>query len=173
MLYHREIGLHKHHCQRKHTRSLQRHEKIPLAADLDNGETKKNEAELGMAEGNVTRLSEEGVEMIEDLVEFASEHLKTIIGHLRCPGRRVSDKANPRRSVPTSSFKFGSKAALRLQNDIDTIKCYENLDFNTISGTLARNPTIKNFKMQCDTLVERNSLVVTIPRALNNLDIDK
>ena len=88
-IYHRELGLHHYRCQGKCIRSLQRHSKMPLATDLDDDNVKDLfELELGMPEDAVARLSAEGIERLEDLVEFASENVKTNIGNLRRPRGR-------------------------------------------------------------------------------------
>ena len=53
----------------------------------------KIEVESGVLEETIYRLSKEGAEREEDLVELYSEHAKTIAGNLRHPGVRAPGKS--------------------------------------------------------------------------------
>ena len=146
---------------------------MPFTTSLSEEEVKHFfEVELGIHSDTVSRLAEEGIERPEDLIEFNSENVKTIVGNLRRPGGTVPE-GRTGRTVPTQPFKFGAKAVLRLENAIDIMKYYETLDFQVTADMLVYEPTIKNFKMEHNALVERKSMTVITPKTSTNLDVVK
>ena len=76
----------------------------------------------------------------------------------RLCGREPDGEAG--RTVITSTFNFGAKSTLRLQNDCHIMKRYETLRHDVLTDMLACGPTIKNFKLEPDALVERKSLTI-------------
>ena len=59
---------------------------MPHTTSLDDHQVKHFfEIELGMPEATVERLAEEGIERPEDLVEFTSEDIKTMVENLHRP----------------------------------------------------------------------------------------
>ena len=80
---------------------------MPFSIDLDGVDIKHLfEVDLGMPENTVARLSEEGIKRTSDLVVFTSVNVKTIIGNLRYPGERATNRGQ---YVPTSPVKYGAK----------------------------------------------------------------
>ena len=112
------------------------------------------------------------MERLEDLLEFTSDDVKTMMANLRHPGGRKSD-GEAGRTVPTSPFKFGAKEMLRPQNACDIIKCYETLRYDVSTDMLTRDPVIKNFKLEHVTLIERKSLTVVTPHVSSKLKVVK
>ena len=129
---------------------------MPFATSISEEEvTHLFEVELGAHHDTASRLAKEGIERPEDLIEFNFANVNTIIGNFRRPGGRVPDEAIVGRTVPTQPFKFGAKAGLLLENAIGTMKHYETLDFQVTTDVTLCEPTIKNFKLEHDALVER------------------
>ena len=99
-------------------------------------------------------------------------NVKTIIESLRQPdGAAPEGRAGP--AAPTQPLKFDANAVFRLESSAGTMKCYETLNFQVAAGTLAREPAIKNFKLEHGALAERKSLTANAPRTSNNLDAVK
>ena len=83
---------------------------------------------LQMALPANTRLAiaQEGLEDLNDLIEFDEKSLKQITENLRLPGGRVPDpdpNAAVGATILTPSFVFGSKRQLRLKTTFN-ISCY-------------------------------------------------
>ena len=126
-----------------------------------------------MHHDTVSRLAEERIERPEDLIEFASASVKTIIGSVRQPGDRVPDGVNEGRAMSTQSLKFGANAVLCLESVTGIIKHCETLGFQATADALACKPATKNFQLECDALVQRKSLTVSTPRVPSNSDAVK
>ena len=146
---------------------------MPHTTSLDDYQVKHFfEIELGVPETTVERLAEEGIERPEDLVEFSLADIKTMVANLRRPGGSEPD-GDAGGTVPTSPFKFGAKATLRLQNACDIMKHYEILRCDTSADMLVYDPVIKNFKLEHDALIERKKQTVVTPRISSNLNVVK
>ena len=67
-------------------------------------------------------ISQEGLEDLDDLVEFDEKSLNQITENLRLPGGRVPDpdpNASVGATIPTPYFVFGAKIQLRLKAAFD------------------------------------------------------
>ena len=106
------------------------------------------QVELGAHPDAVSRLAKEGIERREDLIEFASANIKTVAGNLRRPGGRAPNESIEGRIVPNQPFTFGTKAELRLENDVEIMNHFETLEFQAIPDMLVHEPTTKNFKLE-------------------------
>ena len=81
----------------------------------------------------------EGIQAVEDLVDFDKEALKQVASNLRRPGGRVADPnpgADPGATIPIPAFIFGAKSQLRLSAAADLLRYYEMVGRDTTPGNI-------------------------------------
>jgi len=63
----------------------------------------------------VTQLATEGIVTVDNLAEFDSEGLKTIVDNLSRPPGTIIDPNDVSRYIPQPLFSFGGKSLLRME----------------------------------------------------------
>ena len=103
-------------------------------------------------------IGEEGLNDIDDLVEFDSDSMKQITDNLRRPGGRIPDPdptAAVGATIRTPTFVFGAKSQVRLAAAIEIAKYYETTGRDLTVSNMRWNPTIKTFNDHWKSLKAR------------------
>ena len=72
-------------------------------------------AQMGIPHATVVQLQDEGINTIDDLVDFDKEIIKEFAANLRRPAGRIPDPAPGAAqgaTIPTSPFVFGAKSQM-------------------------------------------------------------
>jgi hypothetical protein len=116
-------------------------------------------AQMGIPNATVVQLQEEGINSIDDLVDFDKDTIEQIAANLRRPAGRVADP-NPAAAagatIMTPPFVFGAKSQQRLIHAANLIRYYETVGRNTTVGNLQWTPVMKNFSEQWKALEDKN-----------------
>lgn len=106
------------------------------------------------------QLQQEGIETVDDLVDFDKVTLKQVAENLRRPGGRVPDTdpgAAPGATIPTPAFVFGAKSQMRLLAACDLVRYYETVGRDNTVGNIRWDPVVKNFAEQWKALTNRKT----------------
>ena len=117
-------------------------------------------AQMAIPHATVLQLESEGITSFDDLGEFDDASLKQIAANLRRPAGRTPDPtpgAEAGATIPTPSFVFGAKSQLRLKVAAEAVRYYESVGRSPTPTMMAWTPTLKNFSLHWNSLVERKS----------------
>jgi hypothetical protein len=93
--------------------------------------------QMGIPNKTVVQLVEEGIDTVDDLVDFEKDTIEQIAANLRRPAGRVPDP-NPAAAavatVPTPPFVLGAKSQQRLINAAKLIRYYDTVGRNVTAG---------------------------------------
>ena len=106
------------------------------------------------------QLQEEGIDTVNDLVDFDKDTLKQVADNLRRPGGRVPDPdpgAAAGATIPTPLFVFGAKSQMRLLAACDLVRYYDTVGREVTPQNIRWDPVIKNFSEQWKALIKRKS----------------
>ena len=73
----------------------------------------EQDAQMGIPNETVVQLQQEGITMVDDLMDFDKDTMEQIAANLRRPAGRIPDSnpgAAPGATIPTPSFVFGAKS---------------------------------------------------------------
>jgi hypothetical protein len=114
--------------------------------------------QMGLPNATVVQLQEEGIDTVDDLVDFEKDSIEQIAANLRRPAGRIPDP-NPAAAVgatvPTPPFVFGAKSQQRLITAAKLIRYYDTVGHNTTAGNLQWTPVMKNFSEQWKALEDK------------------
>jgi hypothetical protein len=95
-------------------------------------------AQMGIPNATVVQLQEEGIDTVDDLVDFDKSTIEQIAANLRRPAGRIPDPnpgAAAGATIQTPPFRFGAKSQQRLTIASKLVRYYD---------TIGRNATISN-----------------------------
>ena len=122
-------------------------------------------------------IAQEGLEDLDDLVEFDGESLNQITKNLRSPGGRVPDpdpNADVGSMIPTPSVVFGAKSQLRIKAAFDIARYYETNGHALSVSNMRWNPVIKTFAEHWKSLTARkNAADPEVPKISKTVHIMK
>jgi hypothetical protein len=115
-------------------------------------------AQMGIPNATAVQLQEEGINNVDDLVDFDRDTIEQIAANLRRPAGRIADP-NPAAAagatVPTPPFVFGAKSQQRLIFAAKLIRYYNTVGRNATAGNLQWTPVMKNFSEQWKALEDK------------------
>lgn len=114
--------------------------------------------QMAIPHRTVIQLQHEGIEDVDDLVDFDKETIQVVAESLRRPGGRVPDPAPGAvagATIPTPPFTFGAKSQIRLLAACDIVRYYETTGRNHTVANLNWSTVIKNFSQQWKSLKDR------------------
>ena len=117
-------------------------------------------AQMGIPNATAVQLQQEGINNVDDLVDFDKGTIEQIAANLRRPAGRIADPnpgAAAGATVPTPPFVFGAKSQQRLIFAAKLIRCYDTVGRNTTAGNLQWTPVMKNFSEQWKALEDKKS----------------
>ena len=129
--------------------------------------------QMGIPHDTVVQLQEEGINSVDDLVDFDKESIKQVADNLRRPAGRVADP-NPAAAagatIPTPPFVFEAKSQQRLVIATQLVRYYMTVGRNITAGNIAWDPVMRNFSEQWKALEDKKGNdepeVPKIPKAL-------
>ena len=114
--------------------------------------------QMGLPNATVVQLQQEGIDNVDDLVDFEKDTVEQIAANLRRPAGRIPDP-NPAAAVgatvPTKPFVSGAKSQQRLINAAKLVRYYDTVGRNTTAGNLQWTPVMKNFSEQWKALEDK------------------
>jgi hypothetical protein len=118
----------------------------------------ENEAQMGIPNETVVQLQQEGIEFVDDLMEYGKDTIEQIAANLRRPAGRIPDP-NPNAlagaTIPTTPFVFGAKSQKRLITASKLLLYYNTVGRNTTVANLQWTPVMKNFEIQWKALEDK------------------
>ena len=96
-------------------------------------------AQMGIPHATVVQLQEEGIDQVDDLVDFDKDTITQVAANLRRPAGRIADPtpgAAAGATIPTPSFVFGAKSQMRLTSAASLLRYYNTVGRNTTAGNL-------------------------------------
>jgi hypothetical protein len=115
-------------------------------------------AQMGLRNATVIQLQEEGINNVDDLVDFDKDTIEQIAANLRRPAGRIADP-NPAAAagatIPTPPFVFGAKSQQRLIYATKLVRYYDTVGRNTTAGNLQWTPVMKHFSEQWKALEDK------------------
>jgi hypothetical protein len=118
----------------------------------------------------VAGLAIEGIDNVDDLLDFDDEDLKTVMDNLRKPAGTIPDPENAGQVIPRPSYVFGAKCYKRLRIAAAAVRYYDSINRPTSSRNMHFTNVLKDFAEQWESLKEKKEedapTVPTITRAL-------
>ena len=119
-------------------------------------------SQMALPRATRATIGEEGLNDIDDLVEFDSDSMKQITDNIRRPGGRIPDPhptAAIGATISTPTFVFGAKSQIRLAAAIEIAKYYETIGRDLTATKMRWNPTIKTFNDHWKSLKARKDAI--------------
>ncbi len=113
---------------------------------------------MGIPHDTVIQLQQEGITIVDDLIDFDKDTIEQIAANLRRPAGRVPDpdpNAAPGATIPTPSFVFGAKSQKRLVTAAQLLRYYEEVGRATTPGNIQWATVMKNFAAQWKALGDK------------------
>jgi len=118
----------------------------------------ENADQMGIPNQTVVQIHQEGIDTVDDLVDFDKDTIEQIAANLRRPAGRVPDP-NPGAAVgatvPTPPFVLGAKSQQRLISASKLIRYYATVGRSATAGNLQWTPTMKNFSEQWKAMEDK------------------
>ena len=137
----------------------------------------ENADQMAIPHATMVQLANEGIDVVQDLVDFDKDTLQQVADNLRRPGGRMPDpdpNAAAGATIPTPPFAFGAKSHKRLLAACDLVRYYTAVGGDLTPSNIRWNPAIKNFATQWKALVERKKEDdVEVPKTSKALPIVK
>ena len=118
----------------------------------------ENADQMGIPNATVVQIQQEGIDNVDDLVDFDKDTIEQIAANLRRPAGRIPDP-NPTAAVgatvPTPPFVLGAKSQQRLISASKLIRYYETVGRNATAGNLQWTPVMKNFSEQWKAMEDK------------------
>jgi hypothetical protein len=111
--------------------------------------------QMSIPNATVIQLQNEGIETVDDLIDFDKDTLQQVADNLRRPGGRIPDPtpgAAPGATIPTPPFVFGAKSQKRLLAACDIVRYYETTGRPLTTVNIQWSTVIKNFTEQWKAL---------------------
>jgi hypothetical protein len=111
--------------------------------------------QMGIPHATVVQLQEEGINVIDDLVDFDVDTIKQVAENLRRPTGRVphpNGVANA--TIATPPFKLAAMSQFRLNGVIKLLKYYRMVGRVVTAANIQWTPVIKNFLDQFTSIEE-------------------
>jgi hypothetical protein len=122
----------------------------------------ENDDQMAIPHGTVVQLAQEGIDTVDDLLDFDKDSLKQVADNLRRPGGRIPDPlaGQPNgppvgATLPTPPFVFGAKSQKRLLVACDLVRFYVTVGRPLTAGNLQWNPVMRNFGEQWKALKDK------------------
>lgn len=112
-------------------------------------------AQMGIPLETVAQMQQEGIDTVDDLLDFDKDSLQRLADNLKRPGGRIQDpgpNAQPGDMIPTPSFIFGAKSHKRLLVACDLVKFYDAIGRPLTVANLQWTPVMRNFEAQWKAL---------------------
>ena len=110
---------------------------------------------IGVADDSViAALNREGIEELEDLVDFDDETIKMVAENMRKPVGDMQDPNNANARINVPAKHLGAKSVLRLQYAAKLFQFYEDVG-RALTTANTTWEVIKAFKVECDALEKR------------------
>lgn len=110
---------------------------------------------MSMNGATVQQLVHEGIQTVDDLVNFDEDSLKQVAENLRRPPGRIPDPtigqaggAAAGAMIQAPPFPFSAKSQSRLLVATDLLKFYRTIGFVITPGSMQWNPVMQNFSEQ-------------------------
>jgi hypothetical protein len=90
----------------------------------------EHDVQMGIPHDTVLQLQEEGITLVDDLIDFEKDTIEQVAANLRRPAGRVPDpnpNAAPGATIPTPSFFFGAKSQKRLVTATQLLRYYDEV----------------------------------------------
>jgi hypothetical protein len=117
-------------------------------------------AQMGIPNATVVQLQQEGIDNVDDLVDFDKDTIEQIAANLRRPAGRIADP-NPNAAagatIATPPFVLGAKSQQRLIFASKLVRYYNTVGRNATAGNLQWTPVMKNFSEQWKALEDKKS----------------
>ena len=114
----------------------------------------ENADSMGLRADTRQRLRDEGIDLIDDLVDLDEPMMKAIVEIMRKPGDCVPDPNNPGQDRLRDPYVFGAKTQRRLLEAAEYIRHLKGINRDDDARNL-RYPIIKDFTQQYKSLKER------------------
>ena len=117
-------------------------------AELTDDEVNYFYIEIGTLEVTMVKLQEEGIERLEDLVEFNAEDVNSVAEALGKSGGLVPSSSSARSSlVLAPRVHIGAKALNHLELVMHVMNYYEITNDKPAASHIRHDPVVKNFKL--------------------------
>jgi hypothetical protein len=106
----------------------------------------------------VIKLQQEGITIVDELIDFNKDTIEQIAVNLRRPAGRVPDpnpNAAPGATIPTPSFVFGAKSQKRLVTAAQLLQYYETVGRSMTPRNIQWTSVMKNFAEQWKALGDK------------------
>jgi hypothetical protein len=116
--------------------------------------------QMGIPHATVVQLQQEGITMVEDLVDVDKDTIEQIAANLRRPGGRVPDPAlgaAVNATIPTPPFVLGAKSQQRLIHAAKCVRFYVTVGRPLTAACLQWTPVMKNFSEQWKALEDKRA----------------
>ena len=109
---------------------------------------------MGLQAETRMRLRDEGIDLVDDLVDLDEQMMKAIVDIMRKPGDCVPDPNNPGQDRLRDPYVFGAKTQKRLLEAAEYVRYLSGIN-RAMTATNLRYPIIKDFTQQYKSLKER------------------
>ena len=99
-------------------------------------------AQMAIPNATVAQLANEGIESVNDLIDFDKDSLEQVASNLRRPPGGAE------------AFTFGAKSLKRLIVACDLVRYYETVGRNLTAANLQWTPILRNFGEQLRALTD-------------------
>ena len=131
---------------------------------------------MGTPHDTVVQLQNEGIDTVDDLVDFDKTTIEQVAANLRRPAGRIPDPtpgAAAGAAIRTPPFVFGAKSQKRLIVACELLRYYETVGRVVTAGNLQWTPTMKNFEVQWKALEKKKDDDPEVPKITKALPIIK
>jgi hypothetical protein len=90
----------------------------------------EQDGQMGIPHAAVIQLQQEGITIVDDLIDFDKDTIEQIAANLRRPAGRIPDpnpNIAPGATIPTPPFVFGAKSQKRLVTAAQLLRYYEEV----------------------------------------------
>ena len=138
----------------------------------------EDQAQMNISAETRAQLQLEGLETIDDLLEFDKTSIKGIVDNLRSPGGRIP---NPDVNPPDGStirrppFQIGAKSIMRLEGATKIVRYYETVGRELTATNMKWQNTIKIFVQHYKALEDKKEEndVPDVPKVTKTLAVTK
>ena len=121
-------------------------------------------------------IANEGIQTVQDLLDFDKDSIAQIADNLRKPGDRIPNPdpgAPPGSTIPRPPYTFGAKSQQRLLVACEIVRYYETVGRPLTAANMRWNPVIRNFRDQWKALVDQKDDDIEVPKVTRSLPILK
>lgn len=135
-----------------------------------------NDDQMGIPQETVAALANEGITIVDDLVDFDKDSIGQVAENLRKPGDRIPNpdpQAPPGSTIPRPPYVFGAKSQKRLLAACEAVRYYETTNRPLTVGNMNWDPVVRNHSEQWKALVARKDEDIEVPKVTKQLPILK